>query len=140
MSEMDVIVIASFIINIISGIRVLQCFKKITIEESRFNGVIKGHVVDYKRRRHSLDTRRSYKLLYHPVICYEYNGNKYESVSDVGYNKEYYRVGRSILIYCDVLNPTRIKTVEERKEKRLILINSILSTITFIIIMRYAFM
>lgn len=106
--------------------------KSLKYDANRFSAKQKGKVIDYRKKRHSLADSKDKRILYHPVIKYKRDGEVYNSVSEIGYNREYYKVGNIITIYCDVMNPNKIKTKGERSTFSGVVASFILSTVSFI--------
>lgn len=106
--------------------------KEAQYDANRFKEKVKGKVIDYKKQRHSLANSKDKRILYHPVIKYKKDGEEYNGVSEVGYNREYYKVGNIITVYCDMINPNRIKTKGERTSIKSVIVFMLLSILSFI--------
>lgn len=107
--------------------------KEVEYDANRFNEKVKGKVVDYKKQRHSLANSKDKRVLYHPVIKYVKDGEEHNGVSEVGYNHEYYKVGNVITVYCDMINPNRIKTKGERASVKSVIVLIVLSIVCSIL-------
>lgn len=112
--------------------QVVVRIKALQYDANRFKNKVKGKVVDYKKQRHSLADTKDKRVLYHPVIKYIMDGEEHNGVSEVGYSREYYKVGNTITVYYDIINPKRIKTKGERAGVGSIIVRILLCVILFI--------
>lgn len=112
---LPIILLLSCILDVILIIVLSRLIKEYKFYRNRYSSSVKGRIIDYKRRKHSLNVQKSRQVLYHPIVKYKYLGNTYKSMTDVGYAEEYYRVGSRVYVYCDELNPANIKLEGEVK-------------------------
>lgn len=112
--------------------QVVVRIKALRYDANRFKNKVKGKVVDYKKQRHSLADTKDKRILYHPVIKYTMDGEEHNGVSEIGYSREYYKVGNTITVYYDIINPKRIKTKGERAGVGSIIVCILLCVILFI--------
>lgn len=111
----------SAIIEIVIVVIIINYWKELKFYENRYSNMVRGNIVDYRKRKHSLNADKNKRVLYHPIVKYKYYGNTYQSMSDVGYDKEYYKVGTKVKVSLDELNPERIKLEGEVKYERKII-------------------
>lgn len=107
--------VLSVIIEIVIIIAIINYWKELKFYENRYSNMVRGKIVDYRKKKHSLNADKNKRVLYHPVVKYKYYGNTYQAMSDVGYDKEYYKVGTNVKVSLDELNPERIKLEGEVK-------------------------
>lgn len=107
--------VLSVIIEIIIIVVIINYWKELKFYENRYSNMVYGKIVDYRKKKHSLNADKNKRVLYHPVVKYKYYGNTYQAMSDVGYDKEYYKVGTKVKVSLDELNPERIRLEGEVK-------------------------